>query len=522
MVFSSRSDSMAVDEIVHIPAGYLHVWQGDYLFNTEHPPLLNDLAGLFAKLAKPNVPAVPADFNGGDQWDYGDMFFYQSKNNVEKIVFFARLPFIFLTLGLVYLVFLWARALFGAKAGLLAATLTAFSPNILAHGRLATTDIGVVFFFVLTLWLLGKYLARASWAKAALLGISLGLTILAKFSGLAILPLILVFIIYFWLFRRPKLKTGIGQFLIIILIPVLMLWAVYAFSMRAVLTHPPTTYQSSKTMGYRTISSPLGKWLVMPFDKYIQGLEILSDHNIGGHWAYLNGEVSYRGWWNYFPLVLWYKMTLAELALLTLTAGVFVAKKKFRAPPLEECLIIVAPLFFLAVSMAGKIDIGVRHILPVLPFVYIFISRLVKIQNLYIKPLVWLLIVLQIAIGLLAYPNYLAYFNQIAGGTKNGIRHLADSNIDWNQNMKRLGEYAKKNNITKVYELCWSGYPFSYYGVESELLPTTPVSGVVVICAQQLVVTPEGFDISWVLKEPPDANIDYGMYIWRFDKNRSN
>ena len=124
---------MTVDEEVHISAGYLHVWKGNFTFNPEHPPLLNDLAGLFAKIARPKLPDVELkNYKSSDQWSYGDSFFFGANNNIESILFWARLPFILLTLGLIYLTFLWGRAVFSEKAGLVAAALTAYCPNILS------------------------------------------------------------------------------------------------------------------------------------------------------------------------------------------------------------------------------------------------------------------------------------------------------------------------------------------------------------------------------------------------------
>lgn len=524
MIFSARTDSMVVDEKVHIPAGFLHVWKGNYTFNSEHPPLLNDLAGLFARIAHPNVPAVPADFNGGDQWNYGDMFFYKSQNNVESILFWARLPFIFLTLALVYLVFLWARTLFGAKAGLVAAILTAFSPNILAHGRLATTDIGVAFFFLLALWFLRKYHLRPNFKTAALLGIGLGLVLLAKFSGIFVLPVIFLGVISTLFSRGIKVRTAIWQIFIITIIPLILIWAVYAFSTRTYLKHLPPIYELSRTLQHKTLSHTYSKWLIVPYDKFLQGLEILLDHNTSGHWAYLDGKVDYNGWWYYFPLVLLYKMTLAEIILFFL--AIFIFWKLSKSPPVggfDKFLLIFPPLLFLAISMFGRIDIGIRHILPILPFFYILISGVaVKISNFYLKTAVWLLIVAQIVIGLLAFPNYIDYFNLIGGGARGGLRHLDDSNLDWNQNMNRFGAWARENNVSKVYELCWDEYSFSNQGVEAEILPNSPVKGVVVICAEQLKVPPDGFDFAWVLNPPtggpPDVIIGGGIYVWRFDE----
>ena len=482
MFFSARQDSLTVDEKVHISAGFLHVWQGDYTFNSEHPPLLNDLAGLFAKIARPNLPERPLNtFDATEQWDFGDLFFYESGNNVEAIIFWARLPFILLTLGLIYLCFLFGKAVFGKKAGLLAAALAGFSPNILAHGRLATTDIGVAFFFLLTVWLLRKYFLKPSWINALILGIGIGFTILSKFSGLLILPVVLGGSIIFWVkavtLRKPLFLKYFNQFLFVIFTATILIWSVYLFSMRAQVD---------------------GALIRAPIDKFLQGWQILADHNQAGHWNYLNGVVNYQGWWYYFLAVLWYKLTLPVLILL----GLAIFFSRYKKDFLGEYLLIFPGLLFLGVSLTSHIDIGIRHILSVLPFIFIFISGLANVKNLILKPIIWLLVAGHILVGILAFPNYLAYFNQIAGGSQNGLKHLSDSNLDWNQNVKRFAEYAKENNINHIYELCWDQGSFEYYGIRNDILPNSPVNGVVVICAQQLVITPEGFDFSWVTKYP--------------------
>ncbi len=497
MFFSSRADSLTVDEKVHITAGYLHVWKGNYTFNSEHPPLLNDLAGLFAKLANPRLPEVSlSDFEGGEQWQYGDLFFYNDGNNIDAIVFWARFPFIFLTLGLIYLVFIWARTVFGPKAGLAAAALVGFCPNILAHGRLATTDIGVVFFFVLTVWLLRKYILSSSWFNAVLLGLSLGLVILAKFSGVLILPVVGIGFLYFWIVKRPKILPALGQLLLVFGLAFILGWVVYLFSMRA------------------DLASPI---FAAPIDKFIQGYDILAQHNKVGHWNYLNGQIEFQGWWYYFPLVLWYKLTIPALILTGLS--LFIRPKIAKTVSFfDEFLIIFSALWFLGFSMTSHIDIGIRHVLPVLPFLFIFASRLAETSNLILKPVVAGIVILHVAFGVLAYPNFIAYFNQIAGGSGGGINHLIDSNLDWNQNMKRFAVFAKENNIKEVYTYCWDLQAFQYYGVKANFLPTTPVNGVVVICAHQLKIRYD-YDFSWVEKYPPNDVVASGMYIWRFDQN---
>ena len=513
MVFSSLSDSMVVDEKVHISAGYLHVWKGNYTFNPEHPPLLNDLAGIFAKFAKPNLPEVDlSTFKGDDQWQYGDKLFYESNNNVDSLLFWARFPFIILTLGIIYLSYLWAKTIFDSRAGLVAAVLVGFCPNILAHGHLATTDIGLVFFLLLACWLLRNYLLKASVERAILLGLLIGLVILAKFSGIIIIPIVIIGLIWLWIFRRPKLTSSLGQLAIIVILPMAIIWLVYAFSMRSDMALLPREYQLSSYLGSYTISSNIAKTLLVPFDKYFIGYNLVAEHNAVGHWNFLNGEVKFDGWWYYFPLVLLYKLTIPTLILFVF-ALVFVRLKFW------ETFFLLFPAFlFFSISLDSHIQIGIRHVLPVLPFFYIYIAGLMVVKNIYLKPIFLFLLLATMVIGILAAPNYLAYFNQIAGGAKVGYKHLIDSNLDWNQNIKRFAKYAKENNIKYLYQYCWDGSSFAYYGIENQLLPTTPVSGVVAICAHQYWIKYD-YDFSWVEKHwPPDDIISNGIYVWRFDQ----
>jgi len=512
MVFSSLSDSMVVDEKVHISAGYLHVWKGNYTFNSEHPPLLNDLAGLFAKIAKPNLPQVNyASYRPEEQWTFGDQFFYSSNNNVDSILFWARFPFILLTLGIIYLSYLWAKTIFDSRAGLVAAALVGFCPNILAHGHLATTDIGLVFFLLLACWLLRSYLLKASFERAILLGLSIGLVILAKFSGVIIIPIVAMGVLYLWIYKRPKLVQALGQLAMIVILPAVVIWLVYAFSLRSELLALPESYQLSQSLGQLTFVDKFWKILLIPFDKYFIGYNLVAEHNIVGHWNFLNGQIKFEGWWYYFPLVLLFKLTIPILALFAL--AIAFVRTKWR----EMLFLLFPALLFLGFSLTSRIDIGIRHILVILPFLYIFIGGLWASKNLYLRPIIFLLLSAHVAIGILAFPNYIGYFNQIAGGAKGGYKHLIDSNLDWNQNIKRFAKYAKKNNIKDIYQYCWDGSSYQYYGIQNQFLPTTPVNGVVAICAHQYWIKYD-YDFSWVEKHwPPDDIVANGIYVWRFD-----
>ncbi len=496
MLFSAKQDSITVDEKVHLSAGYLHVWKGDYSFNVEHPPLIDDLEGLFAKIASPRLPNVPfgnyQPYDSG-QWSFASDFFYRSGNNAEKVTMWGRLPIILLFLGLIYLVFCWAKTLFGPKAGLLAAILTAFCPNLLAHGRLATTDIGLVFFFLLTLWLLRKWLLLPTLKNIFWFSLALSGTIFSKFSGVLVLPIILAAAILF--IPPKKALEQIGQLLLSFLITALLGWVLYAFSMRA-------------NLG--------GFW--DPFDKFFTGYQMVVNHNAIGHWSYFNGVVDYRGWWAYFLEVLALKVPLVVFALLGLA---LIFYKKISQKFFEEFFLTFPILFYLGMSLTSKIDIGIRHILLILPLVYIFVSRLATIKNKTVNLIVTILVLAQVVTAILAYPNYLSYFNPIAGGPVKASSYMADSNLDWDQNMIRFAHWAHQAGIKKVYELCWNYEAFQYYGLEPEILPNSSPRGIVVLCIQQIRVPPAGFDLSWATKYPPDKIIGGTMYIWDFTKPKN-
>lgn len=498
MFYSAKRDSLTIDEKVHIPSGYLHTWKGNYLFNPEHPPLLNDLAGFSARIANPILPETYKSYSFGYQeWEFGDDFFYGTPNNIEKILIYARLPFILLTLGIIYLVFLFGRTLYNEKIALAAATLVAFEPNILAHGHLATTDIGLAFFWLLTLWYLRKYLLKPSGVAAVYLGLTLGLTLVSKFSGAIILPIIILVLFSVGFVNKKPFRQILRDFGIVLGVAILVIWFVNAFSMRGEMVS-----------------------LFSPFEKFIYGLKQVNSHNIGGHWTYLNGMVSAKGWWYYFPLTLWYKLPVA--ILLTLFMAIislfWFARVKYLDKYYLEILLIGLPIvIFFGISMLSSIDIGIRHILPILPLIYLIVVGVFNRKNKLLRYLLLIIILLQAITAFKSAPNYLAYFNEIAGGKQNGAKHLIDSNLDWDQNMKSLAKYVHSENISPLNALCWDEGAFAYYNINYKLLTHQVFDEAVAICVQQYYVPPGGFDFEWIKQYPPDANIEGGIYVWRFD-----
>ena len=181
----------AADEPAHLPAGYTYWKTGDFRLNPEHPPLIKLLAALpivlfmdpVVKWEDPNWTKDPPD-----QTAFGVRFLYS--NNADEMLFWGRLPVVLLSVLLGYFVFRWASELYGRHAGLAALFLYAFCPNILAHSRFVTMDLGLTCFFFLTLYYLWRFSKQGRLRNLVLAGVAMGLALATKFSAVVLVPLL--------------------------------------------------------------------------------------------------------------------------------------------------------------------------------------------------------------------------------------------------------------------------------------------------------------------------------------------
>src|SRR5215831_9119602 len=189
MFFALPKLSATTDEVAHLPAGYTYWTTHDFRLNPEHPPLVKLIAALPLLAIKPRLDLSWPEWKNRQQYTFGYGFLYT--NDADRLLFWGRLPLTLLaTLGGV-VVFLWARDMFGYPSGLFALGLFAFSPNLLAHSMLVTTDVPVAVFITLTLYLFWCQAKHPSTAISIAIGLATGAAMACKFSG-AILPLILV------------------------------------------------------------------------------------------------------------------------------------------------------------------------------------------------------------------------------------------------------------------------------------------------------------------------------------------
>jgi len=220
MLNAARGDSAIFDETAHIVAGYTYVRHLDYRFNPEHPPLVKILAGLPLLFQQLNFSTDQGYWEGlNEQWWAGNEFLYKSGNNADRVIFWARVGPILITLALIIFVYFWSRELIGRWWAFLPTFLVAFSPNILAHGHYVTTDIGAAFSMMLAIYFFLKFLFNNSNKNLVYAGLALGFAQAVKFSSILLIPYFFIIALVFFFIKDgvPFYKYLFNTFLIIVI-----------------------------------------------------------------------------------------------------------------------------------------------------------------------------------------------------------------------------------------------------------------------------------------------------------------
>jgi 4-amino-4-deoxy-L-arabinose transferase-like glycosyltransferase len=520
---SATQKSPTMDEQNHIARGAAYLGTGDSRLSIEHPPLINVLSALPAHaLLDLHLPLDTIWWEASEWYHFADLFLWETNPNAEQIVFLARLPVIGLGLVLAALVFRWASARFGPWGGLLAAAFCGLDPNILAHARLSTTDVGGTLFAFLAAYALWKALRQPPIYWVLWTGLAMGLAFSAKLSALLFGPILALTVLLDGLLDRPgRTRRLLGRTVLMLsigLVGLLVVWATYSFQVG------PLEVEK------RTIN--------VPAPPYVQGIMAILDSAAGGRPGYLMGQISTEGWWYYFPVAFAVKTPLTTLVGLLIATGMML-----RRPARDDLLILVPPLLFFLVSTTARLNLGYRHLLPALPFLAVHIGRIAPPTSGSLPSASRVARYLPIALVALAfstlsiYPHFLAYFNLIGGGPQNGWHILVDSNIDWGQDLKELRNWMESEEIEHI-RLSWFGSARpEAYGISYDLLPGVPHGffthsdpafnreqpepGVYVISVTNLVgaIFPDHDLFAWFRARPPDDRVGYSLFIYRVSAN---
>lgn len=443
--FGMQNFSPAFDEITHLPSGYSYLKTGEIKLNPQHPPLIKMLAALPLLFMDLKFNADDPNLAGPqtDEWQFGRDFLFS--NGVDRLMFWGRIPMILLSVLLGWYVYKWGKELFGYKAGILGLFIYALMPNIIAHSQLVTTDMGLAAFSFIALYYLWKFMRYPAKKNILLSGLSLGLALGSKFSAVFLLPIFL-FLLAVYVYKRRKetgetFKLGVllGSFFPMAVLTFLVIWGLYVFP-----------------------SDPLFYW---------DGLKTVYADRSADHFYYLNGDFSREGWWYYF---LWAFIVKTPISFLVLLLAAFLAHKKNRLGFLDNLFVFLPVAVFLFLASWKAHNIGVRYILTIYPFLIVyaggFLSRLdLDIgKNKFITAGVAALGLWYVFSSANVYPDYLAYFNELVGGSKNGYKYLDDSNIEWGHDLKRLAEYQANNPGLKVF-LWTDSSAYQFYGIKNVL-----------------------------------------------------
>lgn len=539
MLFSMMGDSLTMDEKSHLPAGYSYLTQQDMRINPEHPPLVKDMAG-FPLLFIPGInfpsdaKAWTQDVNG--QWDFGWKLLFDSGNPADAMIFWGRIPMILLTLAAGFFVFKWSKELFGNTAAAISTFLFAFSPTIIAHGRLVTTDVAAAFGALIGIYYFTKALKEPSKANIIYSGIALGIAECLKFSMILLYPLFILLAGLWWVIKAANLKTVFRVLFFTYVICFLVIGPVYLFH---TWNYPPSRQASdsaynTSTYGSRFLANTVvwaaDKPVIRAYAQYFLGVLMVTQRVAGGNTAYFMGEVSKNGRRDYFPTVYLIKETVAFhlFSLIALFLGALFAFSKIktefswtRAKDLVKSnFSVIAILSFIGVywitSIAGNLNIGVRHLIPVLPLTFILAGAGAASFIGASTPralVIGLLCVSQTVSVVAVYPSFIAYFNELAGGPNRGYLYAVDSNLDWGQDLKRLVSWTETNDVDKIYLDYFGGADPKYYlkdkfeGWWGSRSKDDLPKGSYLAVSTSFLQGGRGY-------AKPDAGVDHGYYNW--------
>jgi hypothetical protein len=173
--------------------------------------------------------------------------------------------------------------------------------------------------------------------------------------------------------------------------------------------------------------------------------------------------------------------------------------------------------------MFSSIDIGYRNILPVLPFSFVYASKVVTRIRGHLAQFALLLLCLWYVAGtVMVSPHYLAYFNEIIGGPGNGYRYLVDSNLDWGQDLKNLKKYMDARGIAEIYLSYFGTADPAYYGIRYHSLPDAPPDPnaarayyAIGATSLQSVYAQESGAPHWLAEYQPVDKVGYSIFVYR-------
>ena len=473
------------DEPIHLTAGYVALADGDHRIDPSHPPFLRMWAAL------PLLAMNPADADTAvidrstpttwfsDAYQFAHRFLYRS-NDADRLLFAGRSMIVALGVVLGALVFFWVYEWLGLLPATIVLAFYAMEPNLLAHSSLVTTDLGVTCFIFGAVYFLWRTCRRASVANVSGLVAFVALACVSKYSAILLGPIVLLLLAFAVSRGRMSARAATSIAALLAVTTYAAIWAVYGFR------HAPS---ASAEWLFRIDGSPMAanvphlarivSWIdayaLLP-NAFSHGA-VLSQGSTSEWPAFLLGQLSAGGWWYYFPVAFAIKTPIALVFLFG--AGLLVCVSgASRIGSITLAFVGVPLAVYLVAAMFSGINMGVRHILPVYPFVLLIgaaaVRELVAAPARAYRVALAVLMVFTAAEFARAYPRPLTFFNPFAGGPANGYRYLADSNLAWGGNLKALKNWMDRSGVSHVNLAYFGTADPAYYGINCTYLPGSP------------------------------------------------
>jgi hypothetical protein len=558
------------DEFGHLPSGISHWRWGTFDLYRVNPPLIRMLAATPAVFGSDMTidanmlrdgPYDRPEFAAGQQFHQK----LQAKSFWQFTL--ARWACIPLSLIGAYVVYCWSQKAYGNTPALIALTIYCFCPNVLAWGSAITPDAGAAAIGCAAGFAYWRWWYEPSWKRAVVAGGIMGLAELTKSTWIILYPLCLTL----WFLRltissRIDKNTNtqaaspvvsvvkeLWQLSVVLILPLYILNAGYGFedSFRQLkefhfISRSLGGPDAHNVPGNRFRDSFLGELPVPVPANYLRGIDIQKYDFEVGLWSYLRGEWKKGGWWYYYIYAFLLKTPLGIQLLLVLTILLTVVDPRYRRDWRSE-IVMLAPSVgvFLIVSSQTGFSRYYRYVLPALPFLYIWISKVGLVfagKSRALKALVGGCLVWSIISTLSIFPFTLSYFNELAGGPRNGWKYLVDANIDWGQDLLELKTWYDRHPEARPFHLNYEGWadpkiagidfqPFPkelFPGANQEPDPVTsgPQLGWYAISAHRLAGFREfdrdGLEFTYLQRFQPTAMAGYSIYIYHLELGEVN
>lgn len=485
------SDALTNDEPVEITNGHYYWVQGDIMTPHLHPPLASALSALPLQFLRLQTPP----FNG-DPLDRAEKFIFQSNRDKLSVITIASRSVSWLFGLFIGGLLFWITR---EEPVWCAATLFfwALDPTFLALAGLAKIELIPDFFFFWVLWLFTRDLQDHGRGRSWWAGLVAGSAIASKYDALMLVPL---FIILEMLNRDKAVKPKVER------------WSFGALGVFAGLglAYLPFFVLSPQRMDFFSIFH----------EKFLENI-VFARHPFP---VYFFGQAGLENHWYYLPIAFLLKEPVTFLFFLSL-AGVGIGSKKLQVPP--WCWL---PVLGLGFALLPVTNLGVRYLLPIYPFLFLIAARGVEwsIRESKGRPLfkaaLAVILLWQVFSLALNFPHDLSYFNELVLPDKK-IHYLADSNLDWGQDAKRLAQTAQQRGWGKVKLAYWGGVDPAVYGLDWEPFQPgdlqKPQPGwVYVINAGFYQLAPVAYPTtmaiaeSWIKSALPSGKVGDGWYFY--------